>query len=300
VIGIAHQHRALDKAPLIPTCGNIRKRRLAIADGAKLHHGRRRAGLRQALEGLDDGAPRDGPQALDRLLSVRAAAAAELLGQGPPARPLERRERDGVGHAAHGHEAGGDGVGAPGVAVVVDRGAARAVAREHDALRVAAEAGNVVADPLDGEPLVEQAQVVFGQEGSAGEAEDVEAVAGWVVRSLILRSVWSLLDAHDYQIVLGGKSRAIHVKRIACARPKSAAVDPDKHSLGLLASLRLRPDIQSQTVLAVRVVSPASHCQAVRRRSVVGRDFAERHFAGFRARLQTVVDLEDQFSTKLC
>ena len=53
----------------------------------------------------------------------------------------------------------------PRVAVLVDRGAARAVAGDGDALGVAAEVVDVVAHPLDGEALVEQAQVVLAVEG---------------------------------------------------------------------------------------------------------------------------------------
>ena len=48
---------------------------------------------------------------------------------------------------------------------------------EDDAPRVAAEGGEVVAQPLEREALVADAEVLVSQGGRIGEAEDVEAVA---------------------------------------------------------------------------------------------------------------------------
>jgi hypothetical protein len=99
------------------------------------------------------------------------------------------------------------------------------------------------------------------------------------------------LDAHDDEVVLGCKARAVHVRRVARTGAEGAAVDPYKHRLGWLARLRLRPHVQREAVLAVRVVRPASHREAVRCRPVLRGKLAELISAGLGARLEAVVDL---------
>jgi hypothetical protein len=68
-----------------------------------------------------------------------------------------------------------DRVRGEGVRVVVGGGAAGGLAEEGDAGGVSAEGGNVVADPFEGEALVEEAEVTLGG-GVAWEAEDGDAV----------------------------------------------------------------------------------------------------------------------------
>ena len=57
---------------------------------------------------------------------------------------------------------------------IVDRDAAGGLPRDDDFVGVAAEGADVGVEPLDGEALVAEAEVL-GRGGSAGEAEDVEA-----------------------------------------------------------------------------------------------------------------------------
>jgi hypothetical protein len=80
-------------------------------------------------------------------------------------------------------EPGYDRVRGEGVRVVVGGGAAGGLPEEGYAGGVPAEGGDVVADPFEGEALVEEAEVALGG-GVAGEAEDGDAVAlgglvGW-------------------------------------------------------------------------------------------------------------------------
>lgn len=84
-------------------------------------------------------------------------------------------------------EAGDDGVLGIGVVVEIGAGAPRALAPDDDARRVAAKGGNVVAHPLYGQPLVEEAHVevctLLRLVDGVGEAEDVGAVAFLRVRT---------------------------------------------------------------------------------------------------------------------
>lgn len=57
---------------------------------------------------------------------------------------------------------------------VVDGDAAGGLPRDDDFVRVAAEGPDVGVEPLDGEALVAEAEVL-GRVGGAGKAEDVEA-----------------------------------------------------------------------------------------------------------------------------
>lgn len=88
-------------------------------------------------------------------------------------------------------QAGGDGVPRVGVVVEVGAGGARALAPDDDAGGVAAEGGDVVAHPLDGQPLVEEAHVevcaLLRLVDGVGEAEDVGAVAVSGVRMEAVR-----------------------------------------------------------------------------------------------------------------
>ena len=57
---------------------------------------------------------------------------------------------------------------------IVDGDAPGGLPRDDDFVRVAAEGADVGVEPLDGEALVAEAEVL-GRGGGAGEAEDVEA-----------------------------------------------------------------------------------------------------------------------------
>lgn len=115
------------------------------------------------------------------VVSAAAAAADRLRDVVPETRGVLGR----VGEEAEGgtrlrDQARNDGVFGPGEGVVVDRGAAGALAEDGDARRVAPKAFDVVADPLYGCALVQEGGVL-GQARGAGEPEDAEAVAGLCV-----------------------------------------------------------------------------------------------------------------------
>lgn len=88
---------------------------------------------------------------------------------------LGRREGKRRGGSAHGDERARDWVVGEGVREDVDRAAARGLPEHGDAAGVAAEAGDIVADPLGGQALVEDARVLCRAEGPR-ETPDVEPV----------------------------------------------------------------------------------------------------------------------------
>jgi hypothetical protein len=198
VIRIADQHRPPDKISSVPTRRDIRKRDLVVTDRAELHHGISRARFRQPLKGLYDGLPWDWAQTLQSPFRITASSTAQLIRQCPPVCVYKCLQWEGVGDAAHGNEAVDDWVLLPRVAVMVDRGAACAVTGDGDSLWITAEVGNVVSDPFDGEALVEEPKVVFGQERGTREAEDVETVTKDVLEN-DCKTISQLATLTDYE-----------------------------------------------------------------------------------------------------
>lgn len=130
----------------------------------------------------------------------------------------------------------GDGIGLVGVGPVVDAYAAGGLAREGDLGGIPAEEGDVVSHPLDGGPLVAEAEVLRLVRG-AGEAEDVEAV----------------VYCYDDDIICLGEVHAFVERSVGVADGESSAVEEDEDGFLFLLGLGggRGPDVQRQAVLAL-------------------------------------------------
>jgi hypothetical protein len=163
-----------DKLALLGQRVVVFKYRLLVKDRPK----RLSRHSRPALDIRHDILPPLPSHALHRLRSLSLPATAHLrrhliphvqiIVLGNPARERRPGLRDEAGH---------DGIRGVGEGVEVHGAAARRLAEDDDAGRVAAEVCDVVADPFEREADVVQAEVLVGQAGGAGETEDVQTVA---------------------------------------------------------------------------------------------------------------------------
>ena len=132
--------------------------------------------------------------------------------------------------------------GERGLADGLDTASASALAEDHDVVRVAAELGDILLDPLQGLDLVEDTVVAghtvraFGGELRVGqEAEHTEAV----------------VDGHEDDVLLA-PGLGIELRLGTPAFAVTATMDPEGHG-ELLVGLAggLGPDVQVEAVLAV-------------------------------------------------
>ena len=122
-------------------------------------------------------------------------------------------------------------------------GAAAGLTEDHDARRVAAELGDVIADPCESKHQVELPGVAGVFEPLSGEGfAEIHVAEG----------VETVVDANHDDIAAAGEAGAVVELRVGGAVRERAAVDVEHHGAFLAVSQTGRPYVQVQAVFALR------------------------------------------------
>ena len=127
-----------------------------------------------------------------------------------------------------------------GIGIVVDGRTACRLSLDNDTAWISTETVNIISDPFNGLPLVQKPNILVFAWGS-GETEDVHAI----------------VNGYENNVFLICNVLTIVERGIGIAQGEASSMDPHQHWLRL-ACLRSRPDIQRQTVLALRGTNPTS------------------------------------------